>query len=685
MIEALYRSILGVYSALYTKETQSVLIHHDPSISAEQLAHVVYPKEMSKQERETNFKQELTMSIAAMFIDFVFPAKGLLGFKQLLRPGAIAALIASRGMIVNGTKGLIQTKKPNADTLSTTAIFASILKGSPRSALVILFMSTLSEIITEITANKTRNYVRDMMKLDVSYVWRVDSNGEEKKVSIKEVQKGDYIAVFEGDKISVDGTVVRGWANVDESCMTGEYMPKDVSFNQKVYAGTIVKSGNLCIKVENVGDQTAVSRIVSLIEGTQEKKAPIQSYADQLSERLVPLSFLLAGFIYIVTKRWDRVLNMLVIDFVCGIKLSTATAISASIGKAARGGALIKGGEYLEKLSKIDTAILDKTGTITIGKPVVKQVIPFNGFTEREILKYVASAEEHSSHPIAEAIVKLAKEWRLELPEHDHDHMEQIVGHGVKAKVADRTVLIGNKKLLLDEKVQARGLKFIDKLAVKGNTVYVALDGKVAGVIVLEDTIRDGMKRTINQLRHEGIDEVVMITGDKEDVAKDVYQQLHLDAYHAEVLPQHKLEYVQSYKALGNTVMMVGDGINDAPALTYADVGVTMGGKRTDIAVEVSDVVITSDNPIIITDVIKLSKSTMNTVKQNFIITIAVNSAAIILGAFGTIAPIISAAIHNAATIGVVLNSMKILFKEERIKWNNPSPPLSTTYLVDSA
>lgn len=683
LIEAQYRSIPGVYSAVYTKETCSLLLHHEPSLSAGSLTQINrhIPE---KKKYEHSHKQDLLVGIAAFLIDVILPARNLVGVKQLMRPGTLVSLYASRNIIASGTRGMLQSKKPNADTLSTTAIVASLLKGNPRSALVILLMSTISEIITDITAKRTKNYVRDMMNLDVPYVWKVGCDGQERKVSINEIKIDDEIVVFEGEKISADGKVMSGFASIDESSITGEYIPKDVGLHQNVYAGTIVKSGNLHIKVEQTGSKTAVSQIVQLIEEAQLKKAPIQNYADQLSEGLVPISFLLAGLIYVTTGRWDRVLNMLVIDFVCGIKLSTTTAISASIGRAARNGALIKGGEYVEKLSKIDTAILDKTGTITQGKPIVKEIIPYNGYTEREILKYVASAEEHSSHPIAEAMVTLAQEWNLTLPDHDHDKIEQVVGHGVKATIGNKEVLVGNKRLLLKEKVEPSGLKFIHKLSQQNNAVYVALDGKVAGVIIIEDAIREGMKRTINQLRREGIDEIVMITGDKEQVALEVYNELQLDGYYAEVLPHEKAKYVRDFKSNGNNVMMVGDGINDAPALAYADIGVTLGGKRTDIAVEASDLVITSDNPLILSDVVQLSKKTMNTIRQNFTITIAVNSVAIMLGAFGAIAPIVGAAIHNAATIGVLLNSTKLLFKEERVQWKDHSPS-SMTYLVDSA
>ncbi|MFC0524477.1 heavy metal translocating P-type ATPase [Pontibacillus salicampi] len=685
IVEARFRAYPGVYSAIVSPYSRTILLHHESSITPSELLSI-YPKPKPSPILAIThpYKKDMAISLGALVIDLLFPMRSWLGIKVLLRPGAIASLYASRHILKQGTISMLKEHKPNADTLSATAIFASLCKGSPKSALVIMFMSTLSEIITEMTANRTRNYVRDMLHMDVAHVWKVIDEKEERKVSIYDIRAGDHIAVFEGEKISADGSIVGGWACVDESSITGEYVPKEVGMHDSVYAGTIVKSGNIRVQVERVGDETAVSRIVQMIEDAQLKKAPIQSHADHLSEKLVPLSFLLAGLLYLWTRSFDRVLNMLVIDFVCGLKLSTATAISASIGKAARSGALIKGGEYIEKLSTIDTAILDKTGTITIGKPKVTQVVPFNGFSEAEVIRYAASAEEHSSHPIAQAIVQHANHQTLVLPDHDHNHMEQVIGHGIKAIIGGKEVLVGNKRLLHTEKIDIHGLKFMDKQVKSANTVYVAIDRMIAGVLVMEDSIREGMKRTINQLRREGVDELVMITGDKQEVAQQVQRDLHLDAYFAEVLPHQKAEFVKRYKESGNTVMMVGDGINDAPALAYADIGVTLGEKRTDIAVEASDLVITSDNPAVLSDVIQLSKKTMKTIMYNFSITIAVNSAAILLGALGIIPPIVGAAIHNAATIGVVLNSTTLLFTEERREWTQPLPS-SMTYLVDSA
>ncbi|MCP3028733.1 heavy metal translocating P-type ATPase [Halobacillus sp. A5] len=681
-VEASYRLIPGIHSAIYTKESGSVVLHHDLDLNSKK---IVYGRTAApSQMKNKPYKNEFTASGLAFLLDFLIPTTRFTGLMKLISPASLASLFACKSMIVNGLRPVTEWKRPNADTLSTTAIFASILKGNPKSAIVILFMSALSEIITDITAHRTKNYVKDMMNVDTQYVWKVDGQGDERKVSIDEVSIGDHIAVFEGEKVSADGKVISGWANVDQSSITGEYMPQHISRGQTVYAGTIVQSGNIRIEVSQLGDETAVARILQMIEEAQESKAPIQSYADEMSERLVPVSFLLALLTFAVTRSWDRVLNMLVIDYVCGIKLATATAISASIGKAARNGALIKGGEYLQKLSSIDTAVLDKTGTITEGKPEIVKIAPYNGFTEQEILMYAASAEEHSSHPIAEAILRKASDLNLTPYEHDHDSIENIVGHGVKALVNDKEVVIGNQTLLVKHEVDTNSLTFLNKSIKEKSTIFVAIDKKMAGAIVIEDALREGMKRTVNQLRRAGVDEIVMLTGDKREVAEEVYQELRLDQFHSEVLPHEKAAFVKQYKSRGSHVLMVGDGINDAPALALADVGVSMGGKRTDIAVEASDLVVTSDNPLILSDIIQLSKSTMAMIRQNFVITIAVNSAAILFGLFGSITPTIGAAIHNSATIAVVLNSTRLLVNKERISCKEPSPS-SMTYLVDSA
>ncbi|QHE51554.1 cation-translocating P-type ATPase [Pontibacillus sp. HMF3514] len=672
-IESFFRIVPCVKSAYYTVETQSVLIYHSAEISWEQIVEMIkarlskFPFENHNQDLAQAKKNlfHIILGSGVVILDILFSTSriskmGLSNFRQF---SSIAALFSSVDIFKNGFQSLIKDHRVNADTLTSSAILASILKGTPKSALVITIMSNISDLLSSYSMNRTQNYVRNMLQLNVSYVWKISESGAEVKVPLQEIQQGDEIAVFIGEKIPVDGIVIDGAGSIDESSITGEYIPNEVIRNSHVYAGSILKDGHLKIKVEKIGEDTTVKKIVHMIEEAQNKKAPIQTISDRISEKLVPVSFLMAGLVYVFTKDWNRVLNMLVIDYVCGLKLSTVTAISSAIGKAAQKGILIKGGEVIESLSKTNTLILDKTGTITEGKPVVEKIIAFYGNSEEDVIRYAASAEEHSSHPIAEGILKKVKEMNVEVPEHDHSQMETVIGRGIHAVVNEKHVHVGNLMFMNDANVDVSPLSTYEyDVQSDNNFVYVSYDYQLIGMISIYDQVRNGMKRTVDQLRRQGIGEIIMLTGDKEHAAQTIAEELHLDSYQAELMPEEKAHCIKTYKQRNNTVMMVGDGINDAPSLAHADIGLTMGAKRTDIAMEASNIIITSDDPLAISDTIRLSHQTMKTIKQNFVVTIVVNTSAILLGSLGVISPIIGAALHNGATILVVLNGAKILF-----------------------
>jgi manganese/zinc-transporting P-type ATPase C len=663
-IEAFFRSNQSIYSASYTKETGSVLLYHDSQLSWTDLFRKYTKPTTATTPTPAKARFpiiELLTCISAFVFEVVksspVPTQGMI---QLVRPTSLAVLFSSYSIIKKGFLSLLNTGKPSADTLTTAALLASIIKGNPKSALIIYLMSTISEWLTDFTAYKTRNYVRDMLSVKTDSVWRVDELGHEVKVSVDQVKVGDQVVVFQGEKVVVDGKIIDGTGVVDESSITGEYLPKELSNGDMVFAGCVIVEGNFKILVEKAGDDTVIARMIHLIEDAQTKQAPIQSITNRLTKKLVPLSFALAGLVYLVTRDWNKVLNMLVIDYVCGLKLSTATAISSSIGLAAKNGILLKGGQTIEKLAQIDTVILDKTGTITEGRAIVTKIIPLAEMPDDEVLSLAASAEVHSSHPIAEAICNKANELNLPIPH--HDELEMVVGKGIKVSVGQKTVLVGSKRFLSDWRIP------LDRLADSSsqvnqdeNMVYVAYNQQLIGIIVLEDKVRDGMKKSINQLRRFGVDEIIMLTGDLYHPAKKIANQLGMDSFVAEALPEDKAKFVMNYKNKTDHLMMVGDGINDAPALAYANVGVTLGTKRTDIAVETADVIVTADDPLALAEVIKLSQRTMKLIYQNIIVTVLVNSGAILLGTLGFISPVMGAAIHNAATIAVVINSGKII------------------------
>ena len=478
---------------------------------------------------------------------------------------------------------------------------------------------------------------------------------------------GDVIAAHTGEKIVIDGHVMSGSAAVNQASITGESNPAMKQEGSPVYAGRVVEAGELIISVEKVGKDTSLAHIVHLVEEAQNRKAPVQNFADQMANFLVPVSFLGAAIVYGATRDWQRVLNLLFIDFSCGLKLSTATAISAAIGAAAKRGILVKGGNYIEALAETDTVVLDKTGTLTVGVPQIAFIRTARGVTEKEMILLASSAEQHSVHPLAVAIQKYVQEKEWETPQHTSS--ETVVARGMRAVVPDfegfrgGAILVGSRKFLAENKI--RDEEDLDGDLKAKNLLYVAREGRLIGIIGIEDPVRPKMKKTLNQMRRHGIDEIVMLTGDSKAVAAKVAQEMDIDSFHAEILPENKAEYVNKLKQRG-TVMMVGDGINDAPALAFSDVGVSLGGRQTDIAAESSAVTIHSEDPARLIEALQLGRRTMALVHQNFMATILVNSSAMLLGALGKISPLWAAVIHNTATLAVVLNSCRILNIERR-------------------
>ena len=574
---------------------------------------------------------------------------------------SLLVLAIARKFIQNGVQGMVKEHRPNADTLTATAVIASVLAGKPESSLTLLAISNGAEMLTSYAAERARTQISGLLSLDQRYVWLVDGEVE-RKVPIEQVKAGDIIAAHTGEKIVIDGRVLRGDAAINQASITGESNPAMKHKGMPVYAGSVVEAGELIIAVEKVGKDTSLAHIVHLVEEAQTRKAPVQNFADQMANFLVPISFLGAAIVYGATRDWQRVLNLLFIDFSCGLKLSTATAISAAIGAAAKRGILVKGGNYIEALAETDTVVLDKTGTLTVGVPQIAFVKTAGGVTEKETVLLAASAELHSVHPLAVAIQKYVKEHDWQTPHHKSS--KTIVARGMQAEVPDfdgfpgGVIRVGSKKFLRENGIADDAQ--LDAGLLGKNLLYVARDEKLIGVIGIEDPIRPKMKKTLNQMRRYGIDEIVMLTGDSKAVAQEVARSMDIDSYHAEILPEDKSSYVNKLKQRG-TVMMVGVGINDAPALAFADVGVSLGGRQTDIAAESSAVTIHSEDPSRLMEALQLGRRTMDLVQQNFMATILVNSGAMLLGALGKINPLWAAVIHNTATLAVVLNSCRIL------------------------
>ena len=609
--------------------------------------------------------QEIIKNIGAAVLLLLLPnpKTKLTGIRRLFNYKTLSTVSLALPVLKNGIYSLIQNKRPNADTLSSTAIVSSIILGSERTALTIMILEKFAELLTVYTMKKTRGVIKDMLSVGENYVWKQsDDENTAKKVPIEEISKGDLILVQTGEKISVDGTIEKGEAIIDQSAITGEYMPVTKKTGEEVFAGTLLKSGNITVKAEKVGDDRTASRIIKLVEDAAFNKADIQSYADTFSAQLIPLNFLLAGIVYVSTRNLQKALSMLVIDYSCGIRLSTATAFSASINTAAKNGILIKGSNYLEELSKSDTVIFDKTGTITEGKPKIQTLKTFGkNMKDNRMLALAAAAEETSSHPLASAILNEIKNRGLKIPKHKESVIK--VARGIETFVNKDIIRVGSLKYMEENDISLEVASDIVKgMQNRGEIViYVAKNNDLIGVIGVSDPPRENIKKAMNRLRNQGIDDIVLLTGDLRQQAETIASRMSMDRYESELLPEDKAKDILKFRSIGSKVIMIGDGINDAPALSYANVGIALGSSRTDIAMEAADVTITSDDPLLIPGVIGLAKNTVKIIKQNFAMAIGINSFALVLGATGLLPAIYSSILHNSITILVVGNSLRLL------------------------
>lgn len=590
----------------------------------------------------------------------------LTGLKKFFNYNTLSTIALAMPVIRNGFMSLVKNKRPNADTLSSTAIISSILLGKEYTALTIMMLEEIAELLTVYTMEKTRGAIKDMLSVGESYVWKEVAEDSVKRVPIEEIKKDDIIVVQTGEKISVDGKILKGEALIDQSSITGEYMPVKKVIGENVFAGTIIKNGNISILAEKVGDDRTVSRIIKLVEDANSNKADIQNYADTFSAQLIPLNFILAGIVYATTKNIAKAMSMLVIDYSCGIRLSTAVAFSAAINTAAKNGILIKGSNFIEELSKAETVIFDKTGTITEGKPKVQSIEIFGkNINENEMIALAGAAEEQSSHPLAVAIMNEIKDRGLNIPK--HSKIKTIVSRGVETKIGkgkDASIIrVGSKKFMIESGVNLNFVSDAERGIISRGEIgiYVAKDENLVGLIGVSDPPRENIKKAINRLRNHGVDDIVLLTGDLRQQAETIASRMSLDRYESELLPEDKAKNILKFQSKGSNVIMIGDGINDAPALSYANVGVALGSTRTDVAMEAADITITQDDPLLVPGVIGLSKKAVKTIKENFAMVIGLNTFALVLGATGILPPIYASVLHNSTTILVVGNSLKLL------------------------
>ena len=601
----------------------------------------------------------------------------------------IPIVIAGYKFYTIGTKAIL-SKSPNMDSLIAIGTGAALsyslyslyltFNGDMmaihnmyfESAGLIITLVLLGKFLESVAKGKTSEAIKKLMGLSPKTAIIIKDN-KEIEIPIEEVEVGDVIVVKPGSKIPVDGIVVEGHTSVDESMLTGESIPVEKSVGSHVVGASINKNGTIKFKAEKVGSDTAISQIIKLVEDAQGSKAPIAKLADVISGYFVPIVFAIAVIVsiawFISGKDIEFALSIfiavLVIACPCALGLATPTAIMVGTGKGAENGILIKGGEALESTHKINTIVFDKTGTITEGKPVVTDIITDGDINKDELLKIAASAEKGSEHPLGEAIVKEGEKKNLGL--YNIDKFVAIPGHGIEVEIESKGILLGNKKLMQDRKIALRKLEEIsDKLAAEGKTpMYIAINNKIAGIIAVADIVKESSAKAIMKLHDMGI-EVAMITGDNKKTADAIARQVGIDKVLAEVLPQDKSSEVKKLQSEGRFVAMVGDGINDAPALAQADIGMAIG-SGTDVAMESADIVLMKSDLMDVPTAIKLSRSTMRNIKENLFWAFAYNVigipiAAGVLYLFGgpLLNPVIAALAMAFSSTSVLLNALRL-------------------------
>ena len=550
--------------------------------------------------------------------------------------------------------------------LDGAAVTGALLQGQYQPASSMMFLLSISDALEDYTVQKAKSTLKDSLALNIDTVWVVGEDDEEKQVPAMDIAKGDKIKVHMGDVIPVDGKVVGGEGMVNEASMTGEPLAVHKTNGKTVHAGTVIEEGNLVVEVYSMNKETRLNKIIDLIENSEELKAETQSKAERLADSIVPYSFLATALTYLITRNASKALSVLMVDFSCAIKLTTPLSVISAMREASDNRMMVKGGKFLENYANADTIVFDKTGTLTNATPKVVEVIPMSKrYNRDEILRMAACIEEHFAHSIATAIVKQAEEEGLK-HEEDHSEVEYIVAHGIVTEYDGKRAVIGSAHFLFDDekvKVTKTQEKKIDKEVAEHSVVYLAIDGKLEGLICIDDPVREEAKYVIEELKSLGIEHVIMLTGDSESGAKAGAKALGITEYKSQVLPEDKSRIVKELKEEGRTVIMVGDGINDSPALAEADVSVSMKNS-SDIAREVADISLLSDNLYDLVTLRKLSTGMLDKINANYRNIVAVNGSLLVLGVMGVIPPSTSSMIHNLSTMLFGVMSTKSVLKE---------------------
>ena len=657
--DAYLKSISGIDDVTVYERTGDLIIYYsfDRSELIEILAHFSFENDEVKNIEivgtarlvQREYEEKLIMTIALRYFRKIFyPLPLRIAF----------AYIKSIKYILKALKSLAKGQL-SVSVLDAVAITVSLIRGDFETASSVMFLLKIGEILEEWTHKKSVNDLANTMSLGIEKVWLKNKNDEEVLVSTNEVNVGDKIVLRTSNMIPLDGEVIDGGITVNQSAITGESVAVNKTVGSRVYAGTVVESGECIIKVTQINGQGKYDRIVKMIEESEKLKSSLESKASNLADRLVPFSLFGTIFTYAITRNVTRALSILMVDYSCALKLTMPVAVLSAINECSNYNATVKGGKYLEALSKANVIVFDKTGTLTNAHPKVADIITFGNNDKAEMLRLAACLEEHFPHSVANAVVNEAKARGLD-HEEQHSKVEYIVAHGISSLVGDEKVVIGSYHFVFEDENCTVPQDEQDKFNTIPNEyshLYMAINRTLVAVICIEDPIKDNVKQTLEDLRANGIDKIVMMTGDSERTAKAVAEKLGIDEYHAEVMPEDKAMFIEKMQTDGNSVIMVGDGVNDSPALSKADVGIAISSGAA-IAREIADITVSSDDLNSLVTLKEISNLLMARIRSNYRSIISFNTALIALGVVGVIPPTTSAFLHNASTLAFTLKSM---------------------------
>jgi len=595
----------------------------------------------------------------------IVPLGQLSDFSDIL---AIVVIIFGGYAIFKNAILTLFSRNLNVNVLVSAAAIAAVAIGEYLEAATVIFIMVLGEFLEDFTVGRTNRAISQLIKIAPQQA-TIRRNGAETQIPVDQVELGETVIVKAGERIPIDGDIISGEGSINQAVITGESMPVDKGVGDAVYSGTVNEVGYIEVEATKIGADTTLANIKRLIQEAQMDKAPIQRVVDKYAGYFIPIVFLIAIGVFLgvyfgtdeARLALERAITILIVACPCALVLGTPTAVIAGLGRAAKQGVLIKGGIFLEAAGRLTTALLDKTGTLTLGKPEVTDIDALSNHNEDEILQLAAVAEKRSEHPLAKAVLTAAQERQIEIA--DPDEFTVVRGKGVLASYNRSRIVLGKRDFLIEHTVNIPETieEKIKTRESEGKTVLIfAHDSEVCGLISISDRLRDDAAESIASLRKAGIKNVIMLTGDNQRTGEAVAREAGVDEVYADMLPEDKLQKVNQFQAQGQKVAMIGDGINDAPALAAADIGIAMG-RGTDVAIETADIALMEDELEKVSFAVRLSRRTLNNIKQNLIFAIVFNFAMVVLSATGVISIIAGAILHQVSSMGVILNAMRLL------------------------